>query len=201
VFFWDDRQARPLYSGTVALRLCAPHRLAVAVAMLGIAVAAAACSSVQRDSLMVKQIKGTTGSTNRPDQIGPADAAAAHVSNADLADARAAAADVLARGPKVNSVPRRNPQTGVGGNITLPARERVGLPCRDFLSSFVSGASRAWLQGSACRSARDGWQVKSPETSQIRLSTPERGGAQPVPTHSKAALRGGGLAPTFNDVS
>jgi surface antigen len=163
VFFWDDRQARPLYSGTVALRLCAPHRLAVAATMLGIAVAAAACSSVQRDSLMAKQIKGTTGSTNRPDQIGPADAAAAHVSNADLADARAPAADVLARGPKVNSVPRRNPQTGVGGNITLLAtfRDRVGLSCRDFLASYVSGASQAWLQGSACRSARGAWQVKS----------------------------------------
>jgi surface antigen len=157
------RIARPLYSGTVALRLSAPQRLAVAAAMLGIAVAAAGCSSIRLDSLMSKPDPGTTSSTNRANQIGPAQAAAAQVSNADLAYARAAAADVLTRGATVNSVPWRNPQTGVGGNITLLAtfRDRVGLSCRDFLASYVSGGSQAWLQGSACRSVRGAWQVKS----------------------------------------
>ena len=112
---------------------------------------------------MTKRDAGTSSSSNRPDQIGPAGAADAQVSNADLVYARAAAADVLTRGGKVNSVPWRNPQTGVGGNITLLAtsRERIGVPCRDFLASYVSGASQAWLQGSACRSARGEWQVKS----------------------------------------
>jgi surface antigen len=112
---------------------------------------------------MAKQDSGTPSSTNRSNQIGPAHAAAAQVSNADLAYAGAAAADVLTRGAKVNSVPWRNPQTGVGGNITLLAtfRDRVGLSCRDFLASYVSGVSQAWLQGSACRSARGEWQVKS----------------------------------------
>jgi surface antigen len=131
--------------------------------MLGVAVAAAGCSSIQLNSLMPKQDAGTISSTNRPNQIGPAHAAAAQVSNADLAYARAAAAEVLMRGAEVNSVPWRNPQTGVGGNITLLAtsRDRVGLPCRDFLASYMSGASQAWLQGSACRSARGEWQVKS----------------------------------------
>jgi pectin methylesterase-like acyl-CoA thioesterase len=113
VLFWDDRQARPLYSGTVAPRLSAPQRLAVAAIILGVAVAA--CSSIQLETLMSKQAAGTTSSDNRPEQIGPADAAGAQVSNADLAYARAAAADVLTRGGKVNSVPWRNPQTGVGG--------------------------------------------------------------------------------------
>jgi surface antigen len=163
VLFWDDGQARPLYSETVPLRLSAPQRLAIAAITLGVAVAMAACSSIQLDSLMSKQDAGATGSNNRPDQIGTADAANARVSNADLAYARAAAADVLSRGGKVHSVPWRNPQTGDGGNITLLAtsRERVGVPCRDFLASYVSGASLAWLQGSACRSARGEWQVKS----------------------------------------
>jgi hypothetical protein len=64
---------------------------------------------------MSKQAAGTASSNNRPEQIGPADAAGAQVSNADLAYARAAAADVLTRGGKVNSVAWRNPQTGVGG--------------------------------------------------------------------------------------
>ena len=129
--------------------------------MLAVAVATAACSSIQLDSLTSKQ--GAGSSNNRPDQIGPAETADAQLSNADLAYAGAAAAEVLARGGKVNSVPWRNPQTGIGGNITLLAasRDRVGVPCRDFLASYVSGASQAWLQGSACRSARGEWQVKS----------------------------------------
>jgi surface antigen len=113
---------------------------------------------------MSKQDADTTGSNNRPDQIGPAGAADAPVSSADRAHARAAAADVLTRGGKVNSVPWHNPQTGVGGNITLLAtsRERVGVPGRDFLAKLCeSGTSQAWLQGSACRSARGAWQVKS----------------------------------------
>jgi surface antigen len=164
VLIWGDRQARgrPLYSETVALRLSTPQRFAVAAAMLGVAVAVDACSSIHLDSLMSKQDAGAASSIHRPSQIGPAHAAAAQASNADLAYARAAAADVLTRGAKVNSVPWRNPQTGVGGNITLLATsyDQVGLPCRDFLASYVSGASQAWLQGSACRSARGEWQVK-----------------------------------------
>ena len=56
---------------------------------------------------------------------------------ADLAYARAAAAEALARDTKGNSVPWRNPQTGVGGNITPLAatHSEDGLPCRDFLAS------------------------------------------------------------------
>ena len=70
---------------------------------------------------------------------------------------------MLSHGAKVNSVPWQNPQTGVGGNITPLATsyDEDGLPCRDFLASYLSGTSQAWLQGSACRSARGAWQVKS----------------------------------------
>lgn len=100
-----------------------------------------------------------TGTVSKPG----AQQATAHVSEDDLAYARAAAADALGRGGMGNSVPWQNPQTGVGGNITpLTASYREdGLSCRDFLASYVSGASQAWLHGSACRSARGGWQVKS----------------------------------------
>jgi surface antigen len=85
------------------------------------------------------------------------------VSAADLAYARAAAVDVLAHSPKGNSVPWLNPQTGGGGNITPLATSysEGGLPCRDFLASYAHGGSQAWLQGSACRTARGEWQVKS----------------------------------------
>ncbi len=88
---------------------------------------------------------------------------AAKVSEADLAYARAAAADALERGGKGNSVPWRNPQTGVGGNITplATAYSEGGLSCRNFVASYVNGGAQAWLQGSACRSARGEWQVKN----------------------------------------
>jgi surface antigen len=89
-------------------------------------------------------------------------AAATKVSEADLAYARAAAADALEGGRKGNSVPWRNPQTGVGGNITplAAAYSEGGQSCRNFLASYVNGGAQAWLQGSACRSARGEWQVK-----------------------------------------
>lgn len=89
--------------------------------------------------------------------------AAAKVSEADLAYARAAAAAALERGVKDNSVPWRNPQTGVGGNITplAAAYSEGGLSCRNFLASYVNGGAQSWLQGSACRTARGEWQVKN----------------------------------------
>lgn len=85
----------------------------------------------------------------------------------DLAYARAAASDVLARGGKDasvkdESVPWENPQTGAGGNITplATAYSEGGLPCRDFLTSYVHGGSHDWLQGAACRDAHGVWEVK-----------------------------------------
>lgn len=91
-----------------------------------------------------------------------ASAAATEPSPGDLAYARAAAADALAQDAKGNSVPWRNPQTGVGGNITpLASHTEDGVACRDFLASYVRAGSQAWLQGSACRTARGEWEVKS----------------------------------------
>jgi surface antigen len=93
----------------------------------------------------------------------PATAANTDPSPTDLAYARAAAADALAHGTKGNSVPWRNPQTGVGGNITPLASSHTedGLPCRDFLASYMRAGAQSWLQGSACRTARGDWEVKS----------------------------------------
>ena len=107
-----------------------------------------------------------TGSVSRPPaQAAPTAAAAelAEPAEADLAYARAAAADAIGRGAKGNSVPWRNPQTGAGGNIMpLAASHQDGaLSCRDFLASYVRGQSQTWLQGSACRTSRGEWEVKS----------------------------------------
>ena len=86
-----------------------------------------------------------------------------HWPRADLAYARAAAADALARGGRDFSIPWENPHTGAGGNITpLAAAYTEGsLTCRDFLASYVRGQSQAWLQGEACRADQGRWEVKS----------------------------------------
>jgi surface antigen len=80
---------------------------------------------------------------------------------ADLAYARAIAADAIARGGKDTSVPWQNPQTGAGGNITPLATTYVedGLPCRDFLASYEHAGGLEWLHGAACRTGRGGWEV------------------------------------------
>jgi surface antigen len=100
-----------------------------------------------------------TGSIVRPEGQS---AAAALPSEVDLAYARAAASDVLSRGGKDASVPWQNPQTGAGGNITplATAYSEGGLPCRDFMASYVHGGSQDWLQGAACRGASGAWEVR-----------------------------------------
>ncbi len=84
-------------------------------------------------------------------------------SEADLAYARAVAAEALARGSNDSSIPWENPHTGAGGNITpLAAAYAEGaFFCRDFLASYVRGQSQAWLKGAACRTERGVWEVKS----------------------------------------
>jgi surface antigen len=122
--------------------------------------------SYQLDSMLSKpdaDVEHTSSIAHVAASMSPsASAAATEPSPADLAYARAAAADALAHDSKGNSVPWRNPQSGVGGNITpLAARSEDGVPCRDFLASYVRAGAQAWLQGSACRSARGEWEVKS----------------------------------------
>jgi surface antigen len=135
---------------------------AVATVLYGLA--GAGCS-YQLHSLFAKDdLDGDqTGSVGRPgDQAHPT-ADAAQTSEIDLAYARAVAADVLAHSGKDNSVPWQNPNTGAGGNIMPLATSYTegGLPCRDFLASYVHGESQDWLQGAACRSSQGNWEVKS----------------------------------------
>jgi 17 kDa outer membrane surface antigen len=103
-----------------------------------------------------------TGSIVRPaDHVVPI-AEAPEPAALDLVYARAAASDVLARGGTDSSVPWQNPQTGAGGNITPLASSYTegGLPCRDFLTSYVHGGSQDWLQGAACRTSGGTWEVR-----------------------------------------
>jgi len=79
----------------------------------------------------------------------------------DLAYARAAALEVVAREGAVKSAPWENPRTGARGTVTplATAYAADGTTCRDFLASYVRQGAEAWLQGAACRS--DGrWVVR-----------------------------------------
>jgi surface antigen len=81
----------------------------------------------------------------------------------DLAYARAAASDVLARGSKDASAPWENPRTGARGTVTpiASAYTQDGLTCRDFLASYIQGTSQAWMQGEACKQDKGSWEVRA----------------------------------------
>lgn len=85
------------------------------------------------------------------------------LSEADLAYARATAADVVGHGAKDASIPWENPNTGAGGNITPLAASYIdgALTCRDFLASYVRGPAQAWMQGEACHTAHGKWEVRN----------------------------------------
>jgi len=103
-----------------------------------------------------------TGSIPPVDRVGRI-AEPATLSEADLAYARAVAADALGRGASDSSIPWENPHTGAGGNITpLAVSHSDGaFICRNFLASYLRGQSEAWLQGEACRTAQGKWEVKN----------------------------------------
>jgi len=81
----------------------------------------------------------------------------------DLAFARVAVAEVLARGDSGLSAPWENPRTGARGTVTpvATAYTQDGETCRDFLASYVREGSEAWMKGEACRMSKGDWQVKT----------------------------------------
>jgi hypothetical protein len=83
--------------------------------------------------------------------------------DADLAYARAAASAVLGRGEKDSSQPWENPSTGTRGTVTpvASAYTQDGQTCRNFLASFVSSSSQAWVQGEACKQQQGVWEVRT----------------------------------------
>jgi surface antigen len=104
----------------------------------------------------------TTGSiTPRP---GSNLAATLLPSEDDLAYAKAAVSRLLALGQKYASLPWENPTTGARGTITPITSAYAGnggQTCRDFLASYIKGASQAWLQGEACKHHTGPWVVRS----------------------------------------
>ena len=148
-----------LYSGSGRLRL---WRGAAAAAGLSLALAAGGCSlSSQFDSYFGGSDKPeTTGSITPPPG---AKGVGELPPDGDLAYARAAASAVLGRGDKDASAPWENPRTGARGTVTpiASAYTQDGQTCRDFLASYVSGRSQAWMQGEACKQSKGTWEVRA----------------------------------------
>jgi 17 kDa outer membrane surface antigen len=139
------------------------RRLPVGALLLVLGLAAGGCSfSYQLDSLFAKKDDGRaerTGSLRSPMPKGVPEPPA----EADLAIARAAVSEVLAKGGKDTSMPWENPHTGARGTITplTSAYTQDGATCRDFLASYVKNGAESWLQGEACRAERGKWEVRS----------------------------------------
>lgn len=147
-------------------RLARPLAVCAAAATLGL-VCSGCSMSYQLGSLFGKDDKaettGSVGSVQQNQAPKPAAETAALPPEADLAFARAAAADVLSRGGKDASAPWENPRTGARGTVTpiATAYNQDGFVCRDFLASYVTPAAESWLQGEACRMHKGTWEVKT----------------------------------------
>jgi hypothetical protein len=126
------------------------------------------CSfSYQLGSLFDKSSEETANAGDRTGSIATdstAEAKAPAPSDGDMAYARAAASEVLARGNNESSQPWENPTTGARGTVTpiAQAYSQDGFTCQDFLASYVrEGKGESWLQGEACRLHKGRWEVRS----------------------------------------
>ena len=45
--------------------------------------------------------------------------------------------------------------------VLAAAYTQDGQTCRDFLASYVTGSSQAWLQGEACKHPKGVWEVRT----------------------------------------
>jgi len=152
---------RPRYKATRKARLWRLRAKAIALA-LTLGAATSGCSlSYKLDSIMGKDSETPVHSASvRPASVpAPTQIAAA----ADLVYAKAAAAEVLARGGKDASQGWENPGTGARGTVTpiADAYTQDGFQCRDFLASYIREGAESWLQGDACRIHQGKWTVRT----------------------------------------
>ena len=153
------------YKGSAFARPCRLlRRLPFGAAALSLAFAAGGCS-YQLDSMFSRQRDAgaeTTGSI-RPTTSPRPQPVAAMPPDADLAAARAAVSEALAKSGRDASVPWENPATGARGTVTplSNAYSLGGTTCRDFLASYVRNGAESWLQGEACRGVQGRWEVRN----------------------------------------
>jgi surface antigen len=160
------RASERAYTGApdACLRSCTAialaRRLCAAILLAGAAIGSSGCSY---------QLGALTGkNTAKPELTAAATPVSTSASDAsktsegDLIIAKAAAADMLAKGRKDASVPWENPRTGARGTVTplASAYSQDGFQCQDFLASYVKGEQESWYQGGACRIHGGRWQVR-----------------------------------------
>ncbi len=156
---------KPRYKGTRKARLWRLRAKAIALAF-ALSAATSGCSlSYKLNSFMGKEGDSAdhTASIRPVSAPGPAPAADALPADNDLAYAKAAAAQILARTDKGASQPWQNPGTGAHGTVTAlaSAYTQDGFQCRDFLASYVREGAESWLQGDACRIHQGKWTVRT----------------------------------------
>ena len=137
---------------------------ATAIALsLTLGAATSGCSlSYMLDSFAGKDEKADQTASLRPTPVAaPTPTQTAPTEN-DLADAKAAAARVLARPEKDASQPWENPRTWARGTVTpiAAAHTQDGFQCRDFLASYIRDGAESWLQGDACSVHQGQWTVR-----------------------------------------
>jgi surface antigen len=154
----EPRLPLAIYNRTAGAILCrrnAPRCIALA-AVIPLALSIGGCS-YKLDSVFSRdgEKSATAGSLAAPGR------AAAPTADADLAFAKAAAADALARTGDI-SVPWENPGTGARGTVTPLASSYTqdGFVCRDFLASYIRKDAESWLQGDGCRIHQGRWEVR-----------------------------------------
>ena len=141
------------------------RRLPIWGAALSLALVSGGCSfSYQLDSMFSRQRDAgveTTGSI-RSTTLPRPQTVAAMPHDADLAAARAAVSEALAKSGRDASVPWEDSATGARGTVTplSSAYTQDGSTCRDFLASYVRNGSESWLQGEACRGFQGRWEVR-----------------------------------------
>jgi len=140
---------------------------ATAIALaLTLGAATSGCSlSYKLDSFSGKDEKSDQTASLRPTPAAAPEAAQipATPTEHDLAYAKAAAAQVLARTEKDATQSWENPRTGARGAVTAitDAYTQDGFQCRDFLASYIRDGAESWLQGDACRIHQGQWTVRN----------------------------------------
>ena len=159
-----EPMSRSLYKGWSGERLSAFARPACVAMLISAAQALGGCS-MPLGSMFGgndKHDPDTTASISPTPIRETLPVASAPPSEADLAYARAAATEVIARNGKDLSQPWENPNTGARGSVTplTSAYDSNGTTCRDFIASYLRDSTETWFQGEACKFASR-WEVRS----------------------------------------
>jgi len=155
---------RSRYKGSAFARPCRPLRwLPFGAVALSLAFAAGGCS-YRLDSMFSRQRDAGAEASGsiRPTTAPQPQTVAAMPHDADLAAARAAMSEALAKSGRDASVPWEDAATGARGTVTplSNAYSLDGTTCRDFLASYVRNGAESWLQGEACRGVQGRWEVR-----------------------------------------